>query len=147
MIERERGVPRVAPVREPTEQESVGTLLSGLIGDLQNLIRGEVALAKTEMREELKTVQSGAVSLGVAAMVGLTGLIVLMLGISSFLTRWISQTQALVLVGAVLLVIAGIAGMMGKQRLGASSLKPDRTIESLKEDKEWASQQVSSLKN
>jgi len=147
MIERERGAPRVVPVRESTGEESVGTLLSGLLGDLQDLIRGEIALARTEMREELETVKSGAVSLAVAAVFGLTGLIVLMLGIASFLTRWISQTQALVLVGIVVLVLAGIAGMMGKQRLSASSIKPDRTIESLKEDKEWASQQVSSLKN
>jgi hypothetical protein len=37
---------RNAPVSGSNEQESIGSLLSGLIGELQQLIRGEVALAK-----------------------------------------------------------------------------------------------------
>ena len=40
-----------APPPGATQQESIGELLSGLVGDLQQLIRGEVALAKTEIRE------------------------------------------------------------------------------------------------
>jgi len=136
-----------APPSGTTEQESIGDLLSGLIGDLQQLIRGEVALAKTEVREEVGEAARGAQILGVAAVAGLVGLIVLMLGVAVYLERWLDPWQALVLVGVILLVIAVAAGLTGKNRLSASSVTPDRTIASLKEDKQWASQQVKSIKN
>ena len=135
------------PPPRATEQESIGELLSGLIGDLQQLIRGEVTLAKTEVREELGGAARGAQMLGAAAVAGLVGLIVLMLGIAVYLERWLDPWQALVLVGVILLVIAAAVGITGKNRLSASSITPDRTVASLKEDKEWASQQVKSIKN
>jgi hypothetical protein len=36
--------------------------------------------------------------------------------------------------------------MSGKRRLDASNLKPEQTIETLKEDREWAKQQINSVK-
>jgi uncharacterized membrane protein YqjE len=132
---------------EMSNQESIGSLLSGLIGDLQQLIRGEVALAKTEVRDELKGVARGAGMLGAAAIVGLVGLTVLMLGVATYLERWLDQWQAQGLVGAVLLVLAILAALAGRSRLRASAITPDRTVASLKEDKQWASQQVKSIRN
>ena len=135
------------PPPRATEQESIGELLSGLVGDLQQLIRGEVALAKTEIREEAGEAARGAQMLGVAAMVGLVGSIVLMLGVAVYLERWLDEWQALALVGVILLVIAAAAGITGKNRLSARAITRERTVASLKEDKQWASQQVKSVKN
>ncbi len=129
------------------EDESIGSLLSGLIGDLQNLIRGEVDLAKTEVREELGAAMRGAVMLVIAAMLGLTALIVLMFGLATYLEKWVNEWQARGIVGLGLALVAALAAMLGKRRLSASSISPDRTIASLKEDKQWASQQVKSVKN
>ena len=50
------------------------------------------------------------------------------------------------IVGIALLVIAAILALSGKKQLNATSLKPDRTIDSLKEDQQWAKQQMSSVK-
>jgi len=75
------------------------------------------------------------------------GLIVLMLGVAVYLERWLDEWQALALVGVILLVIAAAAGITGKNRLSGSAITPERTVASLKEDKQWASQQVKSVKN
>jgi uncharacterized membrane protein YqjE len=136
-----------SPTSQTSENESIGSLLAGLIGDLQQLIRGEVALAKTEVREELGGAMRGVGMLGAAAIVGLVGLILLMFGVAAYLENWLEDWQAMGLVGLVLIVLAAIAAMLGKRRLQASAIAPDRTIASLKEDKEWASQQVKSVRN
>ncbi len=130
-----------------TGSESIGTLLSGLIGDLQQLIRGEMNLARTEVREELGVMAKAAQLLGAALVFALVGLTIFMLGVAVYLEKWLDRWQALGLVGLILLVIAAIAGMAGKSRLQASNIAPERTIESLKEDKAWASQQVKSVKS
>lgn len=138
---------RNSPIVEPAEQESIGSLLSGLIGDLQQLIRGEVTLAKTEIREELASAARGVGMLGAAAVVSLVGLIVLMFGVAAYLEKWLEDWQAMGIVGLVLIALAVVIGLLGKRRLQASAITPDRTIASLKEDKEWASQQVKSVRS
>jgi len=138
---------RNTPSPEPVSQESIGSLLSGLIGDLQALIRGEVQLAKTELREDVGAAAKGAQMLGTAAVLVLVGMIVFMIGVALYIDKWLDPWIAFGLVGVVLLMLGAIAGLVGKHRLQASAIRPERTIESLKEDKEWASQQVKSLKN
>jgi hypothetical protein len=85
-----------------------------LIGELQQLIRGEVVLAKTEIREEGGQAGRGVGILGAAAMVGLVGLTVLMLGVATYLKRWLDDWQAQALVGVVLLVLAVLAALAGR---------------------------------
>jgi len=136
-----------APPPRTAEQESIGQLFSGLVGDLQQLIRGEVELAKTEIKEDVGQAARAGQMLGVALMFGLVGLTVLMLGVAVYLEKWLDDWQALGLVGLIMLIIAAAAGITGKNRLGASAMTPERTVESLKEDKEWASQQVKSIRS
>lgn len=130
-----------------SEHESYGSLLSGLLKDLQDLLRGEVRLAKAELRDDLSAAMRGVSMLAVAALLSLVGLIMLMIGLAAFLMEWMENWQAYGLVGLVLVVLAAIAGLLGKDQLSAANLAPDRTIESLKEDKQWASQQIRSLRN
>ena len=126
--------------------EGIGSLIAGLIGDLQEIVRGEVRLAKAELREDATTMGRGVAMLAAGAFVGLVGFIFLMLALTYLLDKtfqlWISA--GIVAVG--LLVLAAILAMVGKNRLSAANLKPEQTIESLKEDREWAKQQISSVK-
>ena len=127
-------------------QESIGSLISGLLQDLQEMVRGEITLARAEVREDVSTASKGLGAIAVAALVGVTGFIFLMLGVTYLLNQYWRMWIAAGAVGLALLVIAAIAAMVGKSRLSATSLKPDETIDSLKEDREWAKQQVSSVK-
>jgi len=132
--------------REPTGQpESMATLLSGLLGDLQDLVRGEMTLARAEIREDAMAAGRGLAMIAGGALVGAVGFIFLMLGVTYLLNKWMQMWIAALIVGAVLAIIAAIVAMNGRGKLSASNLAPDQTIASLKEDQEWARQQVSSV--
>jgi hypothetical protein len=124
--------------------ESIGTILSGLLSDLQGMVRGEIALARAEVKEDVSTIGKAIGALAAAAFFGLTGFIFLMLGTTYLLNIWMRMWIAAAIVGAALVLIALILGMSGKSKLSASNLKPDQTIDSVKETKEWAKQQISS---
>jgi len=128
---------------DPNNQ-GIGTLLSGLLRDLQEMTRGEVALARAEIKEDISTAAKGATSLAIAAVLALTGFVFLMLGVTYVLNIWMRMWLAAGIVGLVLLIIGGILLKSGKSKLSATSLKPTQTIDSLKETKTWAQQQMTS---
>jgi uncharacterized membrane protein YqjE len=136
---------RSRPGSSGGNQESVGTLVSGIVEDLQRIMRGEVALAKTELKEEAAAMGRGAGMLVAGAIVGLVAFIFLMLGVTYLINRWLTMWQSAAIVGAALLVIALILVMSGRSKLSAANLTPTQTIDSLKEDQQWASQQIKSV--
>jgi uncharacterized membrane protein YqjE len=127
-----------------TDSQGIGSLLSGLLRDLQEMMRGEVALARAEIKEDVSSVTKGATSMAIAAVFALTGFVFLMLGLTYLLNIWMRMWVAAGIVGLVLLVIGGILLMSAKKKLSATSLKPTQTIDSLKETKSWAQQQMTS---
>lgn len=127
-------------------QESVGSLISGLLQDLQELVRGEVQLARTEIREDAMTAGRALGSIAAGAFVGVTGFIFLMLGVTYLINKELEMWLSAAIVGAVLAIIAAVMISAGRKKLSASNLKPEQTIETLKEDREWAKQQMSSVK-
>jgi uncharacterized membrane protein YqjE len=126
-------------------EQGLGTLVSGIVEDLQSIVRGEVRLAKTEIREDVATMGRGAAAMVAGALVALVGFIFLMLGVTYLLNTSLEMWLSAGIVGVVLLVIGGILAMTGKNRLSAASLKPTETINSLKEDQQWANQQIKSV--
>jgi hypothetical protein len=135
-----------APPQQQGSAEGIGSMLGGLLKDLQDLVRGEVALAKAEIKEDVSTAGKGVAALATAAFFGLTGFIFLMLGLTYLLNIWMRMWIAAAIVGLVLVAIAAVLGMSGKSKLSSTSLKPDQTIDSLKEDQQWAKEQISSVK-
>jgi len=130
----------------PGSQESIGSLISGLLQDLQEMVRGEITLARAEVRDDVTTASKGLASLAGASLIGVTGFIFVMLGVTYLLNQYMRMWIAAGAVGLALLVIAAIVASIAKSKLSATNLKPDQTIDSLKEDREWAKQQVSSVK-
>jgi vacuolar-type H+-ATPase subunit I/STV1 len=84
-------------------------------------------------------------SLAAGAMIALVGFIFLMLGATYLLNKSLEMWIAAGIVGLALLLIGAILVMSGKNKLSAASLKPTRTIDSIKEDQEWASHQIKSV--
>jgi uncharacterized membrane protein len=87
----------------------------------------------------------GATMIAIGAMLALVGFIFLMLGVTYLLNKSLEMWQAAGIVGLALLVIGGIAAMVGKNRLSATNLTPTETIDSLKENQQWANQQIKSV--
>lgn len=130
----------------PNEGGSLGDTVMGIIKDVQDVIRGEVQLAKTEIKEEATQMGKGAGMIGAGVFFALIGFIFLMLALTYVLDQWLQMWLSALIVGAGLVIIAAILAMSGKKQIESASLKPEQTIDSLQEDKEWASQQIKSVK-
>jgi len=126
--------------------DGYGTLITGVIKDVQDLLRAEVRLAKTELKEDASGIGKGVAFIAGGAVVGLVGFVFLMLAVTYLLDKVVDRWIAAAIVGLALVAIAAIVALTGKKQLSAANLKPDQTIETLKEDQEWAKQQISSVK-
>lgn len=126
--------------------QSLGDTFTSIIEDVQNIVRGEVQLAKTEIKEDAGKLGKALGMIGVAALLGLVGFIFLMLGVTYLLNRSLEMWVSAGIVGLVLLMIGVGVGLAGKNQMQEANMVPDKTIDSLKEDQEWASHQINSVK-
>jgi uncharacterized membrane protein YqjE len=117
------------------DDRSVGELVNQLSRQTSTLIRQELRLAQTEMQEKGKRLGTGAGMFGGAGLVALYGVGALVaaaiIGIGTLLEPWI----AALIVGVVLLAVAGILALTGRKQVerGTPPL-PRQAIESAKRD-------------
>jgi uncharacterized membrane protein YqjE len=127
--------------------ESTGELLKRFSQDASTLIRQELDLAKAELTEKGKQAGKGAGMFGGAGLFGLgafgalTAFLILVL--AEAMDAWLAALIVTVLWGA----IAAVLALQGKHKVEeATPPKPEQTIETLKEDVEWAKRQPESVK-
>jgi len=123
--------------------ESLGELVSHLATDLSSLTRQELALAKTEMQAEAKKVGKGAGMLGGAAFAGWMLALFVSLAATWALADVMHIAWAALIVAAVWAVVAAILLAVGRKAMREVNPKPDRTVDSLKEDAKWLKTQKS----
>lgn len=121
------------------EDRSIGELFSQLTHDLGVLVRQEAELAKTEMTSKVSRMGGHAASLatgGIVAFVGAQALVAAVILVLAELgiAAWLSA----LIVGAVLAIAGFMMIQKGRARLKEVNLKPKRTIETLKDDVQWA---------
>lgn len=116
-------------------ERPIGELLVNFASETTNLLSQEIELARAEVGVQVKKAESGAGMFGVAAVLGLAGLGALtacaIIALALTLDAWL----AALIVGAALIVVAGIFALAGRARLKAvSSPVPERTLQSVRED-------------
>jgi hypothetical protein len=128
-------------------ERPIGAVAKDLTSDLSLLVRQEIELAKAEMAEKGRTAASGLGMFGGAGVVALcaagaiTAFLVLVFAL--FLPDW----AAALIVGAALAAIAYVLMRQGKERVAdAGKPVPEQTIETVKEDVEWAKTRASSAR-
>jgi uncharacterized membrane protein YqjE len=119
----------------------VSAVLRDIAGNLEDIVRAELRLAKTEIKEEAGKASSGALMLGAGVMMlgvaGVFGLLAIVYALSLVMPAW----------GAALIVAGGEALMAvifvsaGLRKLKATRAAP-RTRATLEENVEWAKQQT-----
>ena len=120
------------------EDRSVGDLLSEVTGDLSKLMRQEVALAKVELKEEATKAGKAGGLLGGAGAVGYLVLVFVSLALMFALDEVMPMGWAALLTAVILGVIAAILFVVGRKKLKQVNPKPEQTVETLKEDVQWA---------
>ena len=123
--------------RTQSHEPSAAELVKQVSEQTQRLIRQELALARLEMSDKAKHAGMGAGMLGGAAMVAFFGVGTLIAMLVLLLATALDAWLAALIVGVVLLAIAGILAASGKGQLArAAPAAPERTIESVKADVE-----------
>jgi hypothetical protein len=128
---------------QSNEGRPLTELLGGLVGDLSNLFRKEIQLAKTEASEKISEVSGAAGSIAVGGVLLLGALGVLLAAIVSLLAAWmvnagmdptLSNAFAALVVTAVVGIIGWMSLSKGLNALKASNLNMNRTATSLGRD-------------
>ncbi|HYT09241.1 MAG TPA: phage holin family protein [Mycobacteriales bacterium] len=117
---------------------SPGELASEVAKDLSTLVRQEIALAKAELQQEAKTAGVAAGAFGGAGFAGYFVLVFASLALMWALGELMPLGWAALIVAGVWAVIAAVLAVVGRSRLKRVNPKPERTIETVKEDVQWA---------
>jgi hypothetical protein len=131
-----------------TENESIGGLIRGILRDFRTLVDEEVALARLELQEQVGRVRTAAVSLSIAAVALLMGGAFILVALATAIADLLGWPvwSGFLIVALVMTAIGVITLMMGRTRLRAVNMVPDKTIESVKENAEWISKRLSSAR-
>jgi uncharacterized membrane protein YqjE len=126
---------------------STGDLLKQLSEEVSTLVRQEVELAKSELTEKGKKAGLGAGMFGGAGLFGVTAFFALttclILALSQGMDSWLAALIVTVVYGAV----AGVLALAGKKKVEeAGPPQPEQTVETLKEDVQWAKTQAASVR-
>ena len=115
----------------------LGDLLRQLGTDTGTLIRQELALVRKEVQEALASLKAATVLVATGAVLSLLALGTLTAAAVLALGARMGYGGAALLVGIVLAVVAAVAVIWGVHRLRTLPVKPEKTMESLEETKQW----------
>jgi len=128
-----------------TEQEapsSVGItpLVSGIIQDAQALLKQQLTLFQTEVKQDLRRTKDAAIPLTAGVAVALVALILFCLT-AVYALVWIWPDLALFAAYGIVTMAVGLIGVAliftGKAKFDSFSPLPDKTVEGLKENIQW----------
>ena len=130
---------------EDLREQPVGQLLKQLSEQTSTLVKQELALARAEMTQKGKKLGMGVGLIGGGGLAALLALgsftAFLILVLSEAMDGWLAALIVTLLWAAV----AGVLALIGKERIEeAPPLTPEQTIDTLKEDAEWAKTQMRS---
>jgi hypothetical protein len=129
------------------KERPLGELLKQLSEDTTRLVRQEIELAKAELTQKGRQAGVGAGLFGAAGVLGFLALAALttcfILALDAVMPAWLAALLVAVVYGAVAAVLA----MRGRAKVKqAVPPVPEQTIETVKEDVEWAKNQMRSDK-
>ncbi len=118
-------------------EQSITDIAGHLVGDVQRLVRDEIRLARVELTQNLREAAVGAAGYVAAAALGYLGVWFVGLAVFWAIFLAIPGWAAALSVAVGFFILAAIALLVGYQRLRPSRLRPEQTLESLEEDREW----------
>ena len=130
-------------MQERKDERSIGELFGDLVQQTGTLVRQEVQLATTEMTQKATAVGKDIGALAVGGAVAYAGLLALIaaiiIGLGQLGVTW---WLAALIVGVVVAGIGYFLVQKGLTALKQQSIAPQQTIQTLKEDRQWAKEQI-----
>ncbi|MFD3675727.1 phage holin family protein [Streptomyces sp. NPDC058613] len=130
--------PPMSPPPSAATEPSLGDLIGEIGQDLSQLVRDEIELAKAEIKQE--SAKAGK-AVGLLGGAGYAGHVVLLFGsltVVFALANVMDAAWAALIVTVLWAVVGAVLYATGRKRLRTVNLKPEQTVETLKEDARWA---------
>ena len=130
-------------MQQSKDDRSLGELFAELARETSTLVRQEVTLAKTEMTDKATKAGKDVASMVVGGAVAYAGFLVILAALVLLLAEVIDTWLSAFIVGGVVLAVGYVLIQRGREALKKEDLAPRQTMETLKEDAEWAKRQTS----
>ena len=122
----------------------VGELVKDLAGQTSTLVRQEIQLAQAELTSKGKTAGRGVGMLVGAAIAGLLALIALTWGLIAALDTGLPLWLAALIVMLLWGIVGAVLATRGRKELQQATPPVPQTVETVKEDIQWAKTQTGS---
>ena len=132
-----------APATDARER-GIGELVKDLASQTSTLVRQEIQLAQAEVTQKGKVAGKGAGLLAGAAVFGLLALGALTAGLIALLDKAMATWVAALIVMALWAIVALVLAKAGQKSLQQATPPVPQTVETLKEDIQWAKTQTGS---
>jgi hypothetical protein len=114
-------------------EETLGALFATASRDLSTLVRSEVELAKSEIRQDVQNAAKGGAMFGAAAFLGLLAVVMLSIALAEGLVALgVATWLAFLIVTVLYLLVAGLLAFIGKKAVSKVG-PPERAIRTSKE--------------
>jgi hypothetical protein len=143
-----RGLKAVPAVASPmdrglnTSERPISKIIEDILRHVGEIIRSEVRLVQTEIQQDFRDVKNAASYLAAAGIAGLFAagflLLAAVYGLSTIMPQWL----AAIAVGGVVGIVGAALFVKGLHMLKATSMTPDRTIQSLEDNLKWFKKHV-----
>ena len=122
------------------EERSLSDVLQDILRNLQDMVRFEIRLAKTEIREEVREAVTSSIWIAAGTVGAVSAWIFLLWTLAYALATRMPMWAATLVIAVVMTATATMLIMGGVQRAGRIQPIPERTVESVKENLEWIKQ-------
>lgn len=123
-----------------SSEPKLAEIVSGIVHDLQELVQHQLALFRTEIRDDLRKTREAALSLVFGLALAIVGGLLLAHTIVHLLA-WAFPDMPLwgdyCIVSVVLLAAGGALLYSGKSQLDSFNPLPDESVETMKENVQW----------
>jgi hypothetical protein len=124
------------------DDRSLGELFAELAQETSTLVRQEVNLAKVEMSEKASRAGRHAGVLAAGGALAYAGLLAILAGVIVLLNNIMPLWVSALLVGLVVAVVGYLLVRRALDALKREDFAPRQTMETLKEDQQWAKDQT-----
>jgi uncharacterized membrane protein YqjE len=119
-------------------ERPIGELVKDLSSQTSTLVRKEIELARAELQEKGKVAGKGAGMLAGAAVAGLLALGALTAALIALLDKAMATWVAALIVMALWAIVALVLAKSGQKALKQATPPAPQTVETVKEDIQWA---------
>jgi len=128
---------------QPGETRSLGQIVGDITSDMSTLVRQEIDLAKSEMKQEVSKLGKGAGMLGAAGLAGYFTLFFLSFALTYLLDNWMPLELGALIVALLWGIAAAVLGLRGRKEIKQANPQLPVTQQTIKEDVQWAKTQKS----